>query len=129
MEHLAQGIILAALSGITFVAYKHPEAYSKLYWWLLALSALANVAGTAYDVGISDAIHALSMAKSMDAAQRVLAVDAIGPRSLPGWIYAVLWGLVLYFLFLSSFPAWLTKTPTTESERAERPPQNPAEDV
>jgi len=31
-ETVITSLILAAISGITFLAYKHPEGYSKLYW-------------------------------------------------------------------------------------------------
>lgn len=31
MDKLIPGILIAALSAITFLAYKHPRAYSRLY--------------------------------------------------------------------------------------------------
>jgi len=44
MDKLLPGLIVAALSGLTFLAYKHPKAYQKIFTWLM-WSSWALIAG------------------------------------------------------------------------------------
>ena len=40
LETLTAGLLLAAISGISYLAYKHPPAFRKVYFPLVALTVL-----------------------------------------------------------------------------------------
>jgi len=62
MENLIIGLLLAAVSGITFIAYKHPELYQKEFSPKILNSALL-VLGFAviYEMGYGAAIYEFSL--------------------------------------------------------------------
>ena len=40
IQALATSLILAVISGISYLAYKYPKAYWRLYFWFMALAIL-----------------------------------------------------------------------------------------
>jgi hypothetical protein len=51
MDKLLSGLALALVSGITFLAYKHPKAYEKLHPVFMAGVFTTLVAAIALDIG------------------------------------------------------------------------------
>jgi len=51
LETTISALIVAGVSGLTFVAYKHPKAYERCYVWLLVLSCAVWVCLMAYSLG------------------------------------------------------------------------------
>jgi len=103
IETLVTGLILAAVSGLTFVAYKHPSGFDKLAN-ILHIAAVSILIGlTIWNIAIDKAhiqLMKLLQEGALDKAQ--LALDEI---SLPtGWIIATFLAFEFYILFLSYLP-------------------------
>jgi len=94
------------VGALTFVAYKHPRAYSKLFPWLCA-TIIASLLGTAI-WNYSTYAATSAILKSGVAGDKIQqAADIIGTVALPSGLALVFIGALLYFAFLLSFPAWL----------------------
>jgi protein-S-isoprenylcysteine O-methyltransferase Ste14 len=55
VETVISGIVVAALSGLGFLAYKHPRAYKKLYWPLSIISLALFLGAIVWDKSNSTA--------------------------------------------------------------------------
>jgi hypothetical protein len=56
METIFPGIIPLFITGLAFVAYKHPKGYKTIFYVLLSISLITFVALISYNYGISTAI-------------------------------------------------------------------------
>lgn len=58
LQAIISGLILAAVSGLTFLAYKHPKGYGRIYPILLWVSIACCVGIVTYilgyNIGLSD---------------------------------------------------------------------------
>jgi hypothetical protein len=61
VSELLVGVALAALSGITFLAYKHPKAYEQFYVALFLTLVAVEIWAVACDSSISKA-HKIALA-------------------------------------------------------------------
>ncbi len=99
-ENLVIGLILAFVSGITFVAYKHPELYEKVFASkLIGVSVFILAWGISYDSGASSAFQAISPSinpDKLDAALKTLEAAKFSTDLFQGAL-----GLLVYSLFLS----------------------------
>jgi hypothetical protein len=59
IETIISGILLASISGVTFLAYKHPKGYFRLYWFLMPATAIAFAWVISNDRGLFDAKEVL----------------------------------------------------------------------
>lgn len=59
IETIISGILLASISGVTFLAYKHPKGYSRLYWFLMPVTTIAFAWVFSHDRGLFDAKEVL----------------------------------------------------------------------
>lgn len=59
MDELITGAILAAASGLAFIAYRHPEAYARIYWWLMGLGAVVLALVLFWYAAVSQAYQVL----------------------------------------------------------------------
>ena len=57
---LFASLILALISGLTFLAYKHPIAFKRLFWPLFFLITAAFFVATAWNGAVSSVLSALS---------------------------------------------------------------------
>ncbi len=98
-------ISLSLLTGITFIAYKHPKGYQKLYWPLVGLLFGEIIFRTIYNAGLSAGFYT-----AIDGV-RVLNKEAY--VKTPSLSYDSIWWLMIplilfiYFLFLNFLPAIL----------------------
>jgi hypothetical protein len=60
LETIIAGLLLAAVSAITYLAYKHPSAYRKIYWPLETLSSIILVANSIWTFGVQFAYTQLT---------------------------------------------------------------------
>src|SRR2546425_3280488 len=106
LETVAAGLLLAAVSGITILAYKHPLAYRKLYYPLIALTIMTYLLITAWSAGVSHT-HA-RMLRFIDLSKWPEAdalVDTFTPR---WWVWSTIcFGSLFYFAFLYYLPQLL----------------------
>jgi hypothetical protein len=100
------GFAVAAVSAVTFVAYKHPRAYAKLYLWLCG----ANFAGVMGMViwNFSNLATSNTILRSGLSPDKIAATESIiNITEIPAW-WIFLGGFVaFYLLFLTSLPYWL----------------------
>ena len=59
LEPTTLGLVLAALSSLAFLAYRHPKAYARLCLWLIGAVASAMFLVLSYNSGAQNAYHAL----------------------------------------------------------------------
>jgi hypothetical protein len=101
-QYVIGGCTVAALSGVTIIAYKHPSGYGRLYWVLVA--AIYFVSWTwfsytiAYGFGFSDALSQLN------ALNPNLGYKYPTSPSPPLWAFVIPFGIVLYLGFLGLLP-------------------------
>lgn len=96
---LVHGFILAAVSALTFVAYKHPRAYDQLLGKLSALFAVVSITLVAWSAGGDMAYRALLKYIELDKrAQAQAAVESYQPSI---WFFALLLALYVYLFALS----------------------------
>ena len=101
MDKLITGLILAAVSGITFLAYRHPKAYDKLFQPLMFSSLGLFIAFSSYSLGWS----AGHTSKEAD----------VFPFSFE-WIYVGYAVSYIYFKFLAMLPQILEDDPKKKKE-------------
>ena len=104
MDKLVPGLFVAAISGITFIAYKHPTGYQRLFWLLGIIFGIASVAGIIWDT--SSAATAFALRPFIPPANRAAALAALDNPIERTW--AIWSGLTfLYLLFLLGLPRLL----------------------
>ena len=106
MEAFFGTLGLTVISAITLVAYKHPQAYDKLYPKLLMLLLLVYACIVSWDIGANhawSAVEGLFPTDKKEAARAAL--EATRPPIL--WTSAIYIAIVTYILFLTTLPLWL----------------------
>lgn len=112
IETIAPSLVIAAISGISFLAYKHPRAYQKLFI-PICYAQLAIVVGLViWDAAITTAFSYLLPHFKNDEVK--LASETVERLSLPiEWVLLGSFSLYLFLLFLLNLPK-LISDPTTE---------------
>ena len=52
-SYLRNALLVAGISAVTFVAYKHPEGYRRIYFGLLGLATLVFFSALSFDLGLN----------------------------------------------------------------------------
>lgn len=107
-EKVLASIVLAALGGLTFLAYKHPEAYEKLFWPLVILLNAALFGAIVWDAGLGAGYRIVreyvNQGSLNEASQMIEANKVLGWRVFVWFI-----GIALYLVFLSVLPLLIEK--------------------
>ena len=102
-ETLIVGLILALVSGITFIAYKHPKGYEKIHNHILLLTGLAFVGLQAWDWGVT-----ITAIRLDDLIMDSKGLEALGIRrdlEIPYmWIWLACGGVYVYSFILLFLP-------------------------
>jgi hypothetical protein len=99
LKELLVGLAVLAVSGITFLAYKHPEGYKSLQGFI-GVFLLAILIGTGvWDFALSDATRAIS-----DYSPSTEIKGAIKGLKSPGWLWLSIIGLLVYLWLLLFLP-------------------------
>jgi len=109
------GLLLAIVSGLTFVAYKHPKGYRRIFWMIVPLFAILFVGNVlTYVIEIAVGIRQLGKnAVKVETELGKVSVWASFIESLNDnltkltWIVAVSFGISLFLLFLYALPSIL----------------------
>jgi hypothetical protein len=104
---IVAGLAVGAFSGLTFVAYKHPRAYSQLGIVLLILLMFCSVGVLIRQLTIYAAESALIGSGLVPQDKIHQMQDVMEALQLPPWISASILGATIYLVFLLSLPRWL----------------------
>jgi hypothetical protein len=108
MTTLLISLILAAISAITFLAYKHPNAYARLHMPLFFISTLVCGVLIAWNGGISSAATKIRALTPPDGVTYTPVIDAISNLEFGGISITVTYlGVVIYLSFLLCLPQLL----------------------
>jgi hypothetical protein len=109
MIELTVGLILAAIGGLTFLAYKHPEAYGKLFHPLFIVATMALWAMMGWALGEMYTYSKLSpVIEDIRKAQTIVEPFEFNPFYLP----SVYLGVVFYLAFLRWLPNLISDNQT-----------------
>lgn len=103
LETTLSALIVAAVSGLAFAAYKHPGAYNRYYWFLMALSVAVFIAimtyGLGYEIASTTSRRFVSPDKSTE-------FEAAISRYALSFVWVLLGSIAcsLYLTFLSVLP-------------------------
>jgi hypothetical protein len=126
LNTIAASLILAAITGLTFLAYKHPKAYSRIaLFFLFPLIVLAMVFMFGFDLGMMSGYDAAT--PFMDVYKRLEALSASSSNRLMTPRNALLVFLCgAYLSFLLALPFILEekkddkpKDPSSEKDEKE----------
>ena len=96
-------LCVAALGGLTIIAYRHPKKYQKLYLVLIVIILVSMWTMVAFNAGIHWSQSAIWGVFEYDNASK--ATYAISNAAIPDWIMGVLpSALIAYIVFISTFP-------------------------
>ncbi|SRR6266446_4505551 len=119
LETVAAGLILAAVSGITYLAYKHPPAFRKLFYPMLGLIIAPQIILGAWALGVSHSYATIY--RFIDRTkwnEADAAINSITPRE---WLVSlVLFGSLAYLAFLRALPLLIHEKKEAEPDH-ERP--------
>jgi hypothetical protein len=106
MDKLLPGLVLAALSGLTFVAYRHPSAFHYFSIPLVILLPAISILATAWDTGADHAYSKImKFIKPDDWKAADQAVDKM--KLMSAWNHFYVFVLLLYVILLTYLPRLL----------------------
>lgn len=101
LEVLFSGLVLASISGLVVVAYRHPTGYHELSRILLFVSAATFIGVAGYDFGAAAAVGASFDQLDTPTWHRVkTAVSEIRPNFI---LFVAIWGGSTFGLILLRF--------------------------
>jgi len=108
LEALAGGLLVAALSGLTLVAYRHPHTYAR---WAKVLSTVAVALVVVVLVWNTAALETISAVAPYFDRQRVRDAYEAGKKvGVPlGWLSLRAFAFLGYLLFLLQLPKLLRR--------------------
>ena len=101
------GLLAAALSGLTFIAYKHPYNYRKLDRVLWAILVLFQTGIIVWNISVYNAEMAIIHLQINDVALMHKLIDVVDSQNLPIFYLVAISLSELYLFFIWSFPYWL----------------------
>jgi hypothetical protein len=105
MDKVIPALFVAAISSLTFIAYKHPNAYRKLQLPLVVSGFIIILAVSSWDWGGDFTFQALIKYIEVDKLKEAAAI-ADSYKVSPWWMTAIA-TLNIYFLALSYLPRLL----------------------
>lgn len=106
MEGFLYTVAMASISGLTFIAYKHPKAFYKMFSYILSVSFLAysmimtwNIAGSYLRAKLSE---------QLTEEQFAIIEPTFEAVRFPSLVISAIYGsLLVYLIFLNSLPSLL----------------------
>lgn len=95
----------AALPALTFIAYRHPSAYKKIFPITQVAMFIVMASLLGYSFGLTRAMNVVS--KVLDPDHQLKASNAISDAELQPWWIIIYIGIAAYSIILLSFPLWL----------------------
>lgn len=105
---LGSGLVIAGITGLTYLAYKHPLAYEKIYKGLILIIVLITFSGLALDWGRYQAY--IDISDFLSNGDRVAARKVIDDGVVFDLTFVLLiGGFAIYLILLSCLPLILGK--------------------
>jgi len=99
MQTFIFGLLLAGVSGVTIVAFKHPGGFARLFPYLLGIATTAFCGITIWHIAVEMSWRSLNMYIDQKALSDAIATN--GRLSLP-YTWVVFWYLgVVAFLYVN----------------------------
>lgn len=93
-------LLVPALSGLAYLAYKHPKAYEKLFSKLYLLATVLFAILFSWDSGIW--ISNIKLKEKMNNVDKELIQSILEPLQIPyWWLIGCYSAFIVYLLFLS----------------------------
>ena len=119
METLISGLAVLAVSGLTFVAYRHPQAYRRLQPALRIVISFLVCVGLAWDFGIMRAYSAILPLFPVD--QMTAISKAIDPLKIGSvWMFVGVMAAYLYIEVIGFLPHMLGDEKPSYEKRRDR---------
>jgi hypothetical protein len=106
VEKVITGLIVAAISGLTFIAYKHPRAYGRLHLTLSTITLYITLSMVAWNVSTFTVAYVVKESK-VAGDKTTETINVILSVAAPHWWFLISVGVTLYLWFLYSFRWWL----------------------
>ena len=107
METIVAGLILAAVSALGVLAYRHPGAYAKIFVPLLMIATGVTLIGLGWALGSGAAFY--SVASYIDIGKWEAAKQAVADYSPPPWAFFLNMAFIAYLLFLAYLPTLIDR--------------------
>ena len=101
MQALLSGVVLAALSGLTALAFKHPQAYAKLYPYLTSFVSVVFYTLTVWHAGVQ--LSWTILKSHVETVQHDAARAAIAAVQLPYVGVCIVYAVALLYLWVNLF--------------------------
>ena|GEM_PF-5495474 len=98
---------MAALSGLTWLAYKHPEGFEKIFIWIQALGVFAMAVCMATFMGYTTGFSQACMDTLQINPQTVVKLPK--QWQMPMWVWISYPAFNLYLFFLKALPHIIKK--------------------
>ena len=107
MDKLLPGLALAAISGLTFLAYRHPAAFATLYLYLIGVIIIIDAGFGIWDAAIRiEHVKLIPFIKAGESQNADTAISSLVPK---WWVHAIFLFLVIYITFLFLLPKLLAE--------------------
>jgi hypothetical protein len=105
MDKVIPALIVAAISSLTFVAYKHPKAYQKIFNPLAICFLITFIAVNAWN--LSNTLTYSALIEYIEVGKIKDAKTAMENYQIPYWEMWMLLGSYFYLFFLTFLPRLL----------------------
>lgn len=109
MQTFIFGLLLACVSGVTVVAFRHPNGYARLFPYLLAVTTALFIGFTVWHIAVE--VSWTKLLQFMDRDNFAAATDTKSQLRLP-YIWVVFWyfGVATFVLINLKLPPFLQVT-------------------
>lgn len=101
-ETIAGGVAVAAISGITYYAFKEPDGFGSLFNLLVGAAMLVATGVITWTAALKSAYKEL--VPVLNEEQTAAALEIFVGLSVPGWWLGAWISLLAYLFFLAFFP-------------------------
>lgn len=108
MDTVTGGVLVAALSGITFIAYKHPREFQKLSLVILISSGIIMMLFASYLLGVTVIREAVSWNDNLSSEVQVYIENIADNLQPPYWIWPAAIAFQLYIVLLCFLSHFMT---------------------
>lgn len=112
---IVTSLAVAFITGVTFLAYKHPKAFKRLYWPLCFLITCAFLATSVWNSAISAVLSTLK--DFIPASHLQTAMQKAHELDLPAWYLLVFFASIIYIVFLLWLPNLLAEDSDKEKTK------------
>lgn len=117
MLTIISGLLVTALTGLTILAYKHPNAFAPLGLCLLGAIVVFVLAALFWDTAVLNTyVELYRLIPSEKSAEAIAVRDQLQVQSK--WMYLIVsatWGYLVFLLY--ALPALLGREKTAEKKR------------